>query len=68
MSQQPMYRLHAFIGQHGSLRAQTNAYIAGGETAAGWDIFNRSLCLPSDNKMTEDQQDRIIQVIRACFE
>ena len=68
MSQQPMYRLHAFIGQSGSLRAQTNAYIAGGQTAIGWDIFNRSLCLPSDNKMTADQQDRIIEVIRACFE
>ena len=68
MSQQPMYRLHAFIGRSGSLRAQTNAYIAGGETAVGWDIFNRSLCLPSDNKMTEAQQDRIIQVIRECFE
>lgn len=34
----------------------------------GWDIFDRGLCLPSDNKMTEEQQDRIIQVIRACFE
>ena len=68
MSQQPMYRLHAFIGQRGSLRAQTNAYIAGGTKPTGWDIFDRSLCLPSDNKMTAEQQDRIIQVIRACFE
>lgn len=42
MSQQPMYRLHAFIGRSGSLRAQTNAYIAGGETAVGWDIFKQS--------------------------
>ena len=68
MSQQPMYRLHAFIGRSGSLRAQTNAYIAGGTKPIGWDIFDRSLCLPSDNKMTAEQQDRIIQVIRACFE
>ena len=68
MSQQPMYRLHAFIGRSGSLRAQTNAYIAGGTKPIGWDIFDRSLCLPSDNKMTAEEQDRIIQVIRACFE
>ena len=34
----------------------------------GRDIFTRALCLPSDNKMTVDQQNRIIEVIRACFE
>ena len=68
MSCQPMYRMHGFIGRNGNLRAQTNAYIAGGTKPVGWDIFDRGLCLPSDNKMTEEQQDRIIQVIRACFE
>ena len=68
MSCQPMYRMHGFIGRNGNLRAQTNAYIAGGSKPVGWDIFDRGLCLPSDNKMTEEQQDRIIQVIRACFE
>ena len=68
MSGQPMYRQNAFIGQNGNLRAQTNAYIAGGEKPVGWDIFDRGLCLPSDNKMTAEQQDRIIEVIRACFE
>ena len=34
----------------------------------GMDYFARGLCLPSDNKMTAEQQDRIIEVIRACFE
>ena len=68
MSGQPMYRQNAFIGQNGNLRAQTNAYIAGGEKPVGWDIFDRGLCFPSDNKMTAEQQDRIIEVIRACFE
>ena len=52
-----MYRQNAFIGRNGNLRAQTNAYIAGGEKPVGWDIFDRGLCLPSDNKMTEEQQD-----------
>lgn len=34
----------------------------------GSDIFARGLCLPSDNKMTEEEQDEIIRVIRACFQ
>lgn len=34
----------------------------------GMDIFHRGLCLPSDNKMTAEQQDVIIRVIRGCFE
>ena len=34
----------------------------------GQDIFTRGLCLPSDNKMTIEQQDKIIEVIKACFE
>ena len=43
-------------------------YIAGGITDVGADIFARGLCLPSDNKMTPEQQDAIIQTIRGCFE
>ena len=46
----------------------TNAYIAGGQEDVGMDIFSRGLCLPSDNKMTVEQQERIIRAIRACFE
>lgn len=33
----------------------------------GADIFRRGLCLPSDNKMTPQQQDRIIEIVRNCF-
>ena len=61
--------------REGNGRAKTNAYISGGMTGqdgnpldVGMDIFQRGLCLPSDNKMTEEQQDRIIEVIRKCFE
>ena len=32
------------------------------------DIFERGLCLPSDNKMTAEEQDKIIELVRACFE
>jgi dTDP-4-amino-4,6-dideoxygalactose transaminase len=34
----------------------------------GADLFQRGLCLPSDNKMTPDEQDVIIELIRRCFE
>ena len=68
MHMQPMYRMHEFITVSGSGRAKTNAYIAGGVKDVGADIFHRGLCLPSDNKMTEEQQKVIIEVIRACFE
>ena len=68
MHMQPMYRMHEFVTMSGSGRAKTNAYIAGGIKDVGADIFQRGLCLPSDNKMTVEEQDRIIKVIRACFE
>ena len=32
------------------------------------DIFARGLCLPSDIKMTEEQQERVIACIRSCME
>lgn len=68
MHMQPIYRLNPFVTREGNGRARTNAYIAGNAVDVGMDIFNRGLCLPSDNKMTVEQQDRIIEVIRACFE
>ena len=68
MHMQPMYRMHEAVGREGTLRCRTNAYIAGGVEDVGADIFRRGVCLPSDNKMTAEEQDRIIEVIRACFE
>lgn len=68
MHMQPIYRMNGFVTKYGNGRAQTNAYIQGGATDIGMDIFSRGLCLPSDNKMTPEQQDRIIEVIKRCFE
>ena len=68
MHMQPMYRMHEFVTVNGTGRAKTNAYIAGSIKDVGEDIFQRGVCLPSDNKMTVEQQDKIISVIRACFE
>ena len=67
MHMQPIYRMNPFITKEGSGRARTNAYISGEITDIGTDIYSRGLCLPSDIKMTTDEQDRIIEVIRSCF-
>ncbi len=67
MHMQPMYRMHEFITRSGSGRAKTNAYIAGECADVGADIFARGLCLPSDNKMTADEQDLVIEIVRSCF-
>ena len=77
MHMQPLYRGHAFVTAAGL--AATAAFAGkegdsafagkeGADTSVGADIFARGLCLPSDNKMTPDQQDAIIAAIRECFE
>lgn len=68
MHMQPIYRMHGFVTREGDGRGQTNAYIAGQGMDVGVDLFNRGLCLPSDNKMTPQQQDVIIAAVRSCFE
>lgn len=68
LSSEPIFRSCDIITKDGSFRAKTNAYIAGGIENIGLDIFERGLCLPSDNKMTVEEQDKVIEIIRACFE
>lgn len=74
MHMQPIYRMNGFVTREGNGRAKTNAYIAGGATGkdgkpldVGMDLFHRGLCLPSDNKMTEEEQKKVIEIIRSCF-
>ena len=55
MHMQPLYAANDFVAA------------AEGEDV-GADIFARGLCLPSDNKMTAEEQDVIIAAIRACFD
>ena len=57
MHMQPIYEDHGFVtrGNNDSIDV-------------GRDIFNRGLCLPSDNKMRLEEQDVIIETIKACFE
>ena len=69
MHMQPLYRMHAFVTRTGSGRAYSNAYIKqNGIVDHGADIFERGLCLPSDNKMTAEQQKIVIEIVRRCFE
>lgn len=75
MHMQPIYRMNGFVTREGNGRGRTNAYIQGGMLGKdgkpldiGMDIFQRGLCLPSDNKMTKEEQEIIIKIIRKCFE
>ena len=68
MHMQPIYRTNAFVTVEGNGRGKSNAYIAGSGIDAGADIFRRGLCLPSDNKMTAEEQERMISIIHACFQ
>lgn len=55
MHLQPIYRGNLFVT------------MADANMDAGSDIFERGLCLPSDIKMTAEQQETVIQIIRNCF-
>lgn len=67
MHAQPVYMNNPFITENGTGRARTNAYIAGEAEDIGMDIFERGLCLPSDNKMTEEEQAKVIEIVKSCF-
>lgn len=55
MHMQPIFEGYKFISAEGT-------------TDVAADIFNRGLCLPSDIKMTEGQQNIVIDIIKSCFE
>lgn len=68
MHMQPIYRNNVFVTQDGVSRGRSNAYIDEGMIIDnGKWIFKRGLCLPSDNKMTPEQQDIIIDIVHRCF-
>lgn len=74
MHMQPIYRMNGFVTREGNGRAKSNAYISGGAVGkdgkpldVGMDIFQRGLCLPSDNKMTAEEQRKVIEIVKGCF-
>ncbi|MBE6732463.1 MAG: aminotransferase class V-fold PLP-dependent enzyme [Ruminococcaceae bacterium] len=53
MHAQPIFKNHGFVNCDGN--------------DVGMDIFGRGLCLPSDIKMTTDEQDIVIEIVKSCF-
>ena len=76
MHMHPMYKEHAFVTA-GGVGLSGDTGVVGAADIAAWkpgldgsvsaDIFERGFCLPSDNKMTMEQVDRICEVVRECF-
>ncbi len=65
MHMQPVFRMHGFINRDGDVRGLSAPEKP---VDVGMELFHRGLCLPSDNKMTPEQQNVIIEVVRSCFE
>ncbi len=57
MHMQPLYRANSFVPSRR----------AGVCRGVGEDIFDRGLCLPSDVRMTKEEQDKVIEIVRRCF-
>jgi dTDP-4-amino-4,6-dideoxygalactose transaminase len=53
MHMQPLYKANDFITVEGD--------------NVGEDVFERGLCLPSDIKMTREEQSKVIEIIKSCF-
>lgn len=53
MHMQPIYRM--------------NKYVKADNEDVGADIFERGLCLPSDIKMTVEEQEQVIEIVKNCF-
>ena len=69
LHKQPIYRNHEFVTAEGCRRYNSSLFykkIVPADTSA--DIFCRGLCLPSDIKMTEAEQDTVIEIVRRCLE
>lgn len=68
MHMQPIYRMNPLVVRNGDGKTPMHAHPDGKNTDVGADIFERGLCLPSDNKITPEEQEQIIEVVRSCFE
>ena len=44
-----------------------NDFVTANGQAVNEDLFKRGLCLPSDIKMTAEQQDEVIEIIKSLF-
>lgn len=64
MHMQPIFKTNPFVTKNGLFEGEEYTE---GVTSVGADIFERGLCLPSDIKMTNDEQDKVIEIIKSCF-
>jgi len=64
MHMQPIYKENEFVTAAGLYQNKKRDAIDN----VGADIFHRGVCLPSDIKMTAEEQDAVIAVIRSCFD
>lgn len=68
MHMQPIYKENDFFTKEGLLIKEAKEESDSSYLNVGADIFQRGLCLPSDIKMTKEQQMAVIEVVKACFE
>lgn len=61
MHMQPIFSQSSLVTKAGVLENEADFNV-------GADIFNRGLCLPSDIKMTAEEQDVVIELVKSCFE
>ncbi len=68
MHMQNIYRNNGFVTVEGFGKGCSNAYIdKNNHFDAGTDIFDRGVCLPSDIKMSDEEQEKIIEILWQCF-
>lgn len=64
MHMQPIFKNYAFITKDGECCTVSECKEI---LDVGRDIFNRGVCLPSDNKMKEEEQVQVIEIVKSCF-
>ncbi len=67
MHLQPFFGKYDFISTEGSNKSSITDSFAEKRKDVSADIFRRGICLPSDIKMTVEEQEIIIKIIISCF-
>ncbi len=67
MHLQPLYAGNVFVTKSGGGPEGACVHTGYGCAGVSGDLFQRGVCLPSDNKMTREQQGLVMEVIRRCF-
>lgn len=67
MHMQPIYKNSQVITAKGRKERTDSVCKTGDAISVGEDLFERGLCLPSDIKMTEAQQEIIVEIVKKSF-